>query len=151
MIEYIGQNGQKGQKGFVPLVPCEANVMGIQRTLYHAIDEFAYQMALRRGFLQVLREEHSALTKQNVPDIDRSMEEAQYFTMEALVKVYPVLEYLTKYDNQMSIGKRCVTVGTVQKPMYLVKVGEATSKDDARWKCGIYRIAPVMLPGENAG
>ena len=145
MIEYI--IGQDGQQGFVPLVSCETNVMGINRTLYHVIDEFVYQMALKRGFMQVLREEHSMLTKRNDPEVYKAMEEALYFTMEALVKVYPVLEYLAKYDAKLHIGKRHATVGTVDNPLYLVKVGEADYKDD-RWKGGIYRIGPVMLPGE---
>ena len=131
------------------LVSCEANVMGIKRTLYYDINDFPRSAALQRGFIQVLREEWLALARQNDSDVTSAMDTAQYFTTNALVKMYPVLGYLANCDNQLLIGKRCATVGTVQNPLYLLKVGEAISNnEDDSWKCGIYRLASVMMPGE---
>ena len=146
----ICQMDRFGQKGFVPLVNVEMNVMGIQRTMNFDIDEYIYQMALKRGFIEVLREEHYELTK--VPELENAMKNAQYFTMSALVKVYPILEYLAKYDAEMQIGKRCASVGTVKCPVHIVKVGEAVYENDGSvQKMGLYRVSSVILPNEADG
>lgn len=139
MLKYIGQ---QGKSGFVPLVPVEMGLNGIQRTLYHSISEFHEQMSLKRGFLQVLREEHAELLKKCY----KNMEEAQYFSVHALAEAYPILAYFVQQDFKLFIGKRYATIGTVDRPLYVVKVGEAD-----KLKIGIYRVAPVMLACENDG
>ena len=147
----ISSISKYGSDGFVPLGTLEMSLNGIQRVLYHSINEYPHQMAFKRGFLEVLREEHFALVSQNNYEKVLAMENAQYFTAEALKEVYPVLEYLASRDKQLVTGKRYVTIGTVEKPIYVVKVGEAVSKTGDNWKTGIFRVASVLLSEAEEG
>lgn len=162
-----------GQNGFVPVVEMKAAVNGLESVLYHDFRLEHWQfMPMKRAFMDVLRADQriSAVMFDAMQAIEikmrkleraleeseeymekkeykEKMEASQYFTFNALVRVYPMLSYLKNAD--VKVGEYCCMFGNKEVSNYVVKVGEAVyDREDGNdvWREGIYRISNIKPP-----
>ena len=135
---------------FIPAVEMKVSVNGLDNALYHSFRMEQWQiLPMKRAFMDVLREEHRRIVTTDNAELKDGLEKAQYYTMDVLVQVYPVLAYLEGKDSEIRVGQYCCMFGDQEKSNYIVKVGEAEFKmqdGENVWRKGIYRLSNVKPP-----